>query len=267
MNKHINKMILSIALLVLVSGCATTQNNDPLEGVNRGVYKFNDVADRYVMKPVATAYKNVAPSPVRKGVSNFFGNLLTITTVVNDLLQFKFSQAFSDAGRFVINSTFGIAGLIDVASMDNIPKHQEDFGQTLGYWGVGNGPYLVWPIYGSSTLRDTTGFVVDTYTSDPIAYLHKDGHIREHNQVRLVQLLNRRYELLDASDLVDNASIDPYAFARDSYLQHRASLVQDGLVPKEILNDADEFEPAEEEGSANSVQEAPAPETPAPEAK
>lgn len=258
MNKYINKIILSIALLVLVTSCATTQNNDPLEGINRGVYKFNDVADRYVMKPVATAYKNVAPSPVRKGVSNFFANLLTVTTVVNDLLQLKFSQAFSDAGRFVINTTFGVAGLIDVASMDNIPKHQEDFGQTLGYWGVGNGPYLVWPIYGSSTLRDTTGFVVDTYTSDPIAYLHKDGHVREHNQVRAVQLLNRRYELLDASDLVDNASLDPYAFARDSYLQHRESLVKDGSPAESLKDDIDGFEPAEEEklsvgqGSSNA---------------
>jgi phospholipid-binding lipoprotein MlaA len=259
MNKHINKIILSIALLGLMSGCATTQNNDPLEGINRGVYKFNDVADRYVMKPVATTYKNVAPTPIRKGVSNFFGNLLTITTVVNDLLQLKFSQAFNDAGRFVINSTFGIAGLIDVASMDNIPKHQEDFGQTLGYWGVGNGPYLVWPIYGSSTLRDTTGFVFDSYTSDPITYIHRAGNVKAHNQVRLVQLLNRRYELLDASDLVDSASLDPYAFARDSYLQHRASLVQDGGVTNGGSKDVDGFEPAEDDKP--NTEQVPAPES------
>jgi phospholipid-binding lipoprotein MlaA len=267
MFKHINKIILSFFLLVLVSGCATTQNKDPLEGINRGVYQFNDVADRYVMKPVATAYKTVTPSPIRRGVSNFFANLMTITTVVNDILQLKLTQAFSDAGRFVINSTFGIAGLIDVASMDNIPKHQEDFGQTLGHWGVGNGPYLVLPIYGASTLRDAVGFAVDSYTSDPITYLQKNGQVKEHNQVRIVQLLNRRYELLDASDLVDNASLDPYAFARDSYLQHRASMVQDGLVPQELLKDVDGFEPADEDVPAPAPAPAPDSATPTPEVK
>jgi phospholipid-binding lipoprotein MlaA len=126
------RAIVLIAVLSGVSGCATT-NKDPLEGINRGIYKFNDVADRYAMKPVAKAYKAVAPTPVRTGISNFFSNLGTLTTIVNDLLQLKFAQAFTDAGRFVINSTFGIAGFIDVASMDNLPKHQEDFGQTLGY--------------------------------------------------------------------------------------------------------------------------------------
>jgi phospholipid-binding lipoprotein MlaA len=238
------RAIVLIATLASVSGCATT-NKDPLEGLNRGIYKFNDVADRYAMKPVAKAYKAIAPSPVRTGISNFFSNLGTLTTVVNDLLQLKFAQAFSDAGRFVINTTFGVVGLIDVASMDNIPKHQEDFGQTLGYWGMGSGAYLVLPILGPSTVRDASGLAIDTVTSDPIQYLHNIGQVRTYYQVRAVQLLDKRTQLLDATDLVDNASIDPYAFMRDAYLQRRASLIQDGLVPQELLQD--EFEPADED--------------------
>jgi phospholipid-binding lipoprotein MlaA len=238
------KAILLIAVLCGLSGCATT-NKDPLEGINRGIYKFNDVADKYAMKPVAKAYKAVAPEPVRTGISNFFSNLGTLTTIVNDLLQLKFAQAFSDAGRFVINSTFGIAGFIDVASKDNIPKHNEDFGQTLGYWGVGSGAYLVLPILGPSSVRDTTGLVVDVSTSDPITYLHNIGEIRTYNQIRAVQLVDRRTQLLDAKDLVDDASIDPYAFMRDAYLQRRASMVQDGLVPADLLQD-DGFEPDDE---------------------
>lgn len=238
------KTIILVAALCSLAGCATT-NKDPLEGINRGIYKFNDMADRYAIKPVAKTYKEVTPSPVRTGISNFFSNLGTLTTVVNDLLQLKFEQAFTDAGRFVINTTFGIAGFIDVASMDKIEKRNEDFGQTLGYWGVDSGPYLVLPILGPSTVRDAGGLVFDTATSDPITYLHNTGQIRTHNQVRAVQLLDKRTQLLDATDLVDNASIDPYAFMRDAYLQRRASLVQDGLVPAELIQD--EFEPADDE--------------------
>src|SRR5690606_13921296 len=126
---------------------------------------------------------------------------------------------FTDAGRFVINTTFGLAGFIDVASMDNIPNHKEDFGQTLGYWGVGNGAYLVLPILGPSTLRDATGFAIDRVTTDPITYTHNIGEVRLHNQLRTAQLIDARAQLLDAGDLVDNASLDPYSFLRDAYLQ------------------------------------------------
>ena len=243
------KAVVLIAVLCGLSGCATT-NKDPLEGLNRGIYKFNDVTDRYAMQPVAKTYKAIAPSPVRTGISNFFSNLGTLTTVVNDLLQLKFAQAFSDAGRFVINTTFGIAGFIDVASMDKIEKHNEDFGQTLGYWGVGPGAYLVLPILGPSSVRDAGGLAFDTFTSDPITYLRNTRQYRAHNQVRLVQLLDKRTQLLDATDLVDNASIDPYAFMRDAYLQRRASQVQDGIVPKELLQD--EFEPADDDAAEHA---------------
>jgi phospholipid-binding lipoprotein MlaA len=247
MNKLIYKVLLGVIIALLVSGCATTTNKDPLEGINRGVYKFNDVTDRALIKPVATAYKTVTPSPIRKGFSNFFSNLGTLTTVFNDLLQLKFANAFTDAGRFVINTTFGLAGFIDVASMDNIEKHNEDFGQTLGHWGVGSGAYLVLPFIGPSTTRDAFGLAVDTASTDPITYTHNIGEIRLHNQIRAAQLLDKRTQLLDATDIVDNASIDPYAFMRDAYLQRRASLVQDGLVPMDLLKEDDGFEPADED--------------------
>ncbi|NOT14067.1 MAG: VacJ family lipoprotein [Methylotenera sp.] len=227
----------SIALVFLLASCATQSNKDPLEGINRGVYKFNDVADKALIKPVASAYKTITPSPIRTGFNNFFNNLGTITSVLNNLLQFKFANAFSEAGRLVINSTFGIAGFIDVAGMDKVAIHKEDFGQTLGHWGVGSGAYLVLPLLGPSSLRDTTGLVVDSATTDPITYTHNIGEIRLHNQLRAAQFLDKRTELLDASDLVDEASLDPYAFMRDAYLQRRASQVQDGLVPKELIKD------------------------------
>lgn len=245
MLKNSKQLILACSLALLATGCATQANKDPLESVNRGVYKFNDVTDKYVFKPVAKTYKAVTPSPIRKGVNNFFNNLSSITTVFNDLLQFKFATAFTDAGRFVINSTFGIAGLIDVASMDNIPVHKEDFGQTLGYWGVGNGAYLVLPFLGPSTVRDTTGFVFDYYTTDPITYVHRDGNVALSNGLRVVQFIDKRAELLDAKDITDSASLDPYAFVRDAYLQRRASLVQDGGESASNANDG--FEPADEE--------------------
>jgi phospholipid-binding lipoprotein MlaA len=248
MHKKSLSLVLVPSLVLMLSGCATQSNKDPLEGMNRGIYKFNQVADDAVIKPVAKGYKAITPTPIRTGVNNFFSNLGMITTVVNDLLQLKFAHAFTDAGRFVINSTFGIAGFIDVASMDKIEKRKEDFGQTLGYWGVGSGPYLVLPLLGPSSVRDTTGLVVDTTTSDPITYTHNIGEIRLHNQLRTAQFIDKRAELLTATDLVDDASLDPYAFTRDAYLQRRASQIQDGAAQ---ANNHEEFEEDSEEAPVN----------------
>ena len=245
MYKKTSYLFASCLLAIMITGCASQANKDPLEGINRGIYKFNDVADKAVLKPVATAYKTVTPTPVRTGVNNFFSNLGTLSNVLNNLLQFKFANAFSEAGRFVINSTFGIAGFIDVAGMDKVPVHKEDFGQTLGYWGVGTGAYLVLPIVGPSTLRDATGMVFDFSTTDPITYTHNIGEVRLHNQLRAAQFIDKRTELLDAKDLVDEASLDPYAFMRDAYLQRRANLVKDGLVQNEPIKD--EFSEDEKE--------------------
>lgn len=237
MYKQLSYLCTTCLIALMLNGCATQTNKDPLEGINRGIYKFNDVTDKAVFKPVAKAYKAVAPTPVRKGFNNFFNNLGSITNILNNLLQFKFANAFSETGRFVINTTFGLAGFIDVAGMDNVPIHKEDFGQTLGHWGVGSGAYIVLPFVGPSTVRDTTGLVFDAATTDPISYTHNIGEIRLHNQLRTAQFIDKRTELLDASDLVDEASLDPYAFMRDAYLQRRASLIQDGIVPKELIKD------------------------------
>lgn len=196
---------------------------------------------------------------MRKGFNNFFNNLGSLTTVLNDLLQLKFANAFTDAGRFIINSTFGLAGFIDVAGMDGIANRKEDFGQTLGYWGVGNGAYLVLPFVGPSSLRDTTGLVFDSATSDPISYTHNIGEIRLHNQLRAAQFVDKRTELLDAKDIADDASLDPYAFTRDAYLQRRENLVNDGAVSNKP--DADGFEAADDEPAAEAapaVEPAPA---------
>ncbi len=247
MQSKLTQLLVSFVLALVVSGCATQANKDPLEGLNRGVYKFNDVTDKVLFKPVASAYKAVAPTPVRKGVNNFFNNLGSITTVLNDLLQLKFANAFTDAGRFVINSTFGVAGLIDVAGMDKIPLHKEDFGQTLGYWGAGNGAYLVLPIIGPSSVRDTTGLVFDAYTTDPITYVQRDGQIALSNVLRVAEFIDKRTELLDAKDIVDEASLDPYAFTRDAYLQRRDSLIRGDGAAKPV---DDSFEPADEDKPA-----------------
>jgi len=227
------KLITASVLGLMLIGCASQANKDPLEGINRGIYKFNDTADKAVFKPVAKGYKAIAPTPVRTGINNFFNNLRSITSILNNLLQFKFANAFSETGRFVINSTFGIAGFIDVAGMDNVPVHKEDFGQTLGYWGTGSGAYLVLPFLGPSTVRDTTGLVFDTVTTDPITYTHNIGEVRLHNQLRAAQFIDKRTELLDATDLVDEASLDPYAFMRDAYLQHRTKAIEDGTSSKD----------------------------------
>lgn len=239
MRKQLLNLTTACFLALLLSGCATQTNIDPLEGINRGIYKFNDVTDKAVFKPVATAYKTVTPTPIRTGVNNFFNNLHSITSILNNLLQFKFANAFSETGRFVINSTFGLAGLIDVAGMDNVPVHKEDFGQTLGHWGVGSGAYLVLPFLGPSNIRDTTGLVFDTVTTDPITYTHNIGEVRLHNQLRTAEFIDTRAELLNASDLIDEASLDPYAFMRDAYLQRRANLVQDSSKSDAPLEDDD----------------------------
>jgi len=233
--------ILTVVSLLLLSGCATQANKDPLESMNRGIYKFNDVTDKALLKPVATAYTKVTPSPIRTGISNFFNNLFSVTTILNDLLQLKFTQAFTDTGRFVINSTFGLAGFIDVAGMDGIPNHQEDFGQTLAVWGIHDGAYLVLPFFGPSTLRDTTGFLVDSMTTDPVNYLHNIGEIRTSNQLRGANLINIRSQLLDAGDLIDQASLDPYAFMRDAYLQRRSAMISEQSPQAKTSDSNDDF--------------------------
>lgn len=243
-------LLVGVLLAGMLGGCATQGNKDPLEPMNRGIYKFNDTVDKAAIKPVAGAYKAVIPSPVRTGVNNFFTNLGTVVTIVNDLLQFKFDKALTDTGRFAINSTFGIAGLIDVASMDGIEKRNEDFGQTLGYWGWKDSAYLVLPFLGPSTLRDTGGLVFDSALIDPLYYV---DDIPARNSAIALKFVDRRSQYLPASDLLDEAALDPYAFMRDAYMQRRTNQIHDGDAPHEVWDDSEwDDEPAPAVASAEA---------------
>lgn len=226
-NKWTKTIAAAVVAASLLSGCATQSNKDPLEGLNRGIYKFNDTVDKAALKPVAGAYKAVVPSALRSGVNNFFSNLGDVVTVINDLLQFKLSKAMDDAGRVAINTTFGIGGLFDWASMDGIEKRNEDFGQTLAYWGWKDSSYLVLPFLGPSTLRDTGGLIVDSAFFDPIGYVDDP---EDRNQLLLTKFIDKRSTYLPGSDLLDEAALDPYVFMRDAYMQRRESQVQDGDV-------------------------------------
>jgi phospholipid-binding lipoprotein MlaA len=222
---------------LLLTGCAGARNpNDPLEPLNRGIYRFNDVLDRAVLKPAAKGYVAVMPTPGKVMVSNFFSNLDDIMVTVNDLLQFKLVQGYSDGMRFMVNSTIGVFGLIDVASAGGLKKHDEDLGQTLGKWGVGTGAYIVIPIVGPSTVRDGIGFYADLYL-DPMYYIND---MSTRNLTYLAQKITRRAELLDQEKVMDEALIDRYEFIRDIYLLHRQSLVYDGNPPRSHYDEGEE---------------------------
>jgi phospholipid-binding lipoprotein MlaA len=222
-----------ILLTGLMTGCAHQNARDPLEPLNRGIYAVNDAIDRAVMKPVATGYRAVLPGFVQTGVSNFFSNLDDITVIVNGILQLKIPQAASDTGRFLINSTIGLLGFFDVATQLGLEKHNEDFGQTLGYWGIGSGPYLVLPLLGPSSFRDGIGRLVD-WKTDVLSW---EDHIRTRNQLIALRAVSDRANLLDSEKVLDTAALDRYTFLRDAYLQRRRSLVYDGNPPPEPEED------------------------------
>ena len=226
------KLPIITVLTALLAGCASQGDpRDPLEPMNRAVYRFNEYADKTVIKPMAEAWKENLPKPVQTGVRNFFSNLDDVVVFGNDLLQFKPEHATQDFLRVTFNTTFGIAGVLDVASEMGLPKHKEDFGQTLGAWGLSDGPYLVLPLIGPSSLRDATGRFVDINTMNPIYTLDDMG---TRNQVIALDALNRRVELLGAKDTLDAAALDPYEFTRDFYLDRRANLIRDGRpAPRE----------------------------------
>jgi len=244
----IKGLIVGVLAAGVLGGCATQANKDPLEGLNRGIYKFNDTVDKAALKPVAGAYKAVVPGTVRTGVDNFFSNLSNVVTIVNDLLQFKFDKAFDDTGRFVINTTFGVGGLFDWASMDGIPRRTEDFGQTLAHWGWKDSAYFIIPLFGPSTLRDTGGFAVDATFFDPVFAV---DHITTRNSLIVTQAIDKRSQFIPGSDLLDEAALDPYAYMRDAYLQRRNNQILDGNVPREK---PDEYDDAAESGEAQEEQ-------------
>ncbi|MGH8491535.1 MAG: MlaA family lipoprotein [Moraxellaceae bacterium] len=230
------------------------KNPDPWEKFNRGTYRFNDVADRYVLKPVAKGYKAITPNVVRTGITNFFINLRSPLVVMNDLLQGKVKQAGSDTARFVVNSTVGIVGLFDVGARINLPLHDEDFGQTLGVWGVPSGPFLVIPFMGPSSIRDGVGIGVDA-VANPRRRLLVD----EVDWILFgVDMVNSRASLLDLEDIIQG---DRYLFIRDLYLQRREYSIRDGQIEDDpFLDDSyeDESEAPATDAAPASSDEAPA---------
>jgi len=236
-------MIAVLALASLLSACSTvsvekikasadntldvisTKTNigknprDPLEGFNRVVFNFNETIDQAIVKPTAEVYRAITPTFVQIAIGNFFGNIGDVWTAANNLLQGKLADGTNDIMRVVVNTTFGLGGLIDIGSPAGLMKHKEDFGQTLGVWGVGSGPYLVLPVLGPSTLRDAAVTPVDYY-ADLWSTIHP---VSTRNIGTAVRLVDKRASILDAGSLIEEASLDKYVFIRDAYLQRRAS--------------------------------------------
>jgi len=232
----------ALGLAAVLSGCATTTATtgaaggdsadragsvaarnpvDPYERFNRTMFNFNDKVDQYALKPAATVYKKVLPSFVQTGVYNFFGNLGDVWTAVNNLLQGRVADGVSDVMRFAVNTTLGLGGLLDISSEAGLQKHRQDFGATLGVWGVQSGPYVVLPLLGSSTMRDSVALPVD-FAGDPWTYVNPDPTRYIGAAVRVIDM---RAGVLDASNLIEDAALDRYEFIRDAYLQRRAGKI------------------------------------------
>jgi phospholipid-binding lipoprotein MlaA len=221
---------LAASALILMTGCATGPNAnpaDPLEPLNRQVSRFNDTVDDAVLRPVATVYQRVLPSPIRTGVNNFFANLSDVWSFANSVAQLKLQDSAQTFMRVNVNTVFGLGGILDVATEAGIDRHTEDFGQTLGHWGVPSGPYLVLPLLGPSTARDATALFVDVQ-GDLISVI---GDISVRNSLYAIRLVDLRSNLLRASQLLEDAALDRYTFTRDAFLQRRRNEVHDGNLP------------------------------------
>jgi phospholipid-binding lipoprotein MlaA len=237
----------AVIALVLLAGCASTPTasndaNDPLEGMNRSFYDFNDALDRNFFEPVARGYVKVTPDPVRSGVTNFFGNVNYLNVIANDLLQGKLGDFASDTGRFVVNSTVGVGGLFDPATPMGLKEHDEDLGQGFGTWGVGEGAYLVLPLMGPNTFRDLPG-AASSILLNPLTYLNVVVTL----PLGVVNAINTRANLLEASSIRDQAALDPYTFVREAYRQQREFKIFDGNPP------GDEFEEYVEDDSGAAI--------------
>jgi phospholipid-binding lipoprotein MlaA len=225
-------LVLALGASLLVTGCATgpgANPKDPLEPMNRSIARFNDSLDENVLKPVATGYRDATPDLVQKGVRNVFNNLSDMWSTVNSGLQLKGRDTAESFMRVVVNTVFGVYGIFDVATEIKLQRHTEDFGQTLGYWGVPSGPYLVLPLLGPSTLRDTAGLPVDT-SADVVRNL---DHIPTRNSALSLRIVEKRADLLKTTGMLEQAALDKYSFTRDSYLQYRRAQIYDGNPPEE----------------------------------
>jgi phospholipid-binding lipoprotein MlaA len=219
-------------VVILAQGCATGPNAnpaDPMEPLNRAVFNFNDGLDRALLQPVATAYDQVTPSPVKTGVRNFFGNIADVWSVVNNLLQGKLKESLETFMRVSVNSTLGFGGILDIGTEAGLPKNRQDFGQTLGVWGFDAGPYVVLPLFGPSSVRDTAGRVVDT-SADLVTI---SRNVPTRNSLTVLRVVDTRSQLLGATEILDQAALDKYSFTRDLYLQRRAASIGKDVAVKE----------------------------------
>jgi phospholipid-binding lipoprotein MlaA len=263
---HKPLLLSSLVISITLAGCASTattvpDQNDPWSGWNRGTQTFNDNLDKAILKPVAKGYQWITPEFVDEGVTNFFSNIHDVGVTINDLLQFKLTQSSMDAGRFLINSTAGVAGVIDVATMIDLPKHKEDFGQTLGYWGVPSGSYLVLPFFGPSSPRDTVGLIGDALFN-PLTYVSIFGGwaaTAATTGAGALDVVDKRANLMTTEKIVDEGAVDRYDFIKNSYEQNRDYLIHDGNLPEntdpDLLDESSEEDdnPSKEKGATSST--------------
>lgn len=224
--------VVILAGVMALSGCAsfrTAAPGDPIEPINRGIYSFNSTFDHYLFKPIAKGYDFVVPGPIKTGVTNVFQNVSDVQSLVSDALQLKGAKFGDDLGRVMLNTTFGIAGIFDLATPMGIERGDEDIGQTLGYWGIGAGPYLVIPFLGPSSLRDAVGRYGDAQIN-PVSFV---SSVPVRNSLTGLSVVDARVGLFPAEDLLNQAALDKYTFLRSAYLQRRQSLVLDGKRPKD----------------------------------
>lgn len=235
--------ILAACALMMLGGCASNGNVDPWEKTNRFFYNFDDGLDRVLLKPVSDAYVKVVPEPIRTGIGNGFSNLSYANVILNDFLQAKWRQGFSDAGRMAVNSTIGIAGFFDPASKWGLVAHDNDFGITLGKWGVKSGPYLVLPLLGPSSLRDVTGYGT-LYVTDPLTWVSPPIYVTF--PLYTVDVIDKRSRVESLLGFRNKVAIDPYIFVRDAYLQYRENQIHEGAkpVPQNIYDEDSDMGPS-----------------------
>lgn len=256
-------MLTTAIMACLLSACATQTSSgeadepiahDPFERWNRGIYKFNDGIDRLALKPVARAYGQVVPEPVRNGVHNFIGNVGDAWSVVNLVLQGRIEHALNDGMRVSVNTFLGMAGFLDVASEMRLDGHKQDFGLTLGHWGVSSGPYIVWPILGPSTVRDSFNIPLE-FAVGPAAVIN--GSTAVSNSITTISVIDKRHSLLPVTDVLEEVAIDPYSFVRDGYFQRRNNLIEDGLSSRPETDAATRHADAARPADASATAAAP----------
>ncbi|PMS15135.1 ABC transporter [Trinickia dabaoshanensis] len=257
MDKNLRTLAATLTTATLLAGCASPSNRtagDPLEPMNRVVFKVNDTIDSTIAVPIAKGYQKITPHPLRTAISNFFSNLGDLNNFANELLQLKITDATEDLMRFAMNTTFGIGGLIDFATPARLPKHHQDFGLTLGRWGIPSGPYLVLPIFGPSSFRDGVGLAVDT-RFNPLIYAPVDAQ----KPLYGLQFVSARSDMLGATNILEQAALDKYSFVRDAYTQQRrAALGADSSTPPALPNYGDEDESATPAPAGAASEAAPA---------